>query len=293
MIGVTFAGHSFGGVTAMQFIKSVFYRSDSTSSRTLYAPAEDSSIVRQITPQSTLILLDPWALPLRSAATRWLWDKPLPSYRGGSGGANVLAILSEAFFKWRGNLVWIKRALSEDPWRDHPPFQQRQRSPYIFYPVTSAHLSQSDFGVLFPWLVKKVLKAQEPERTMRLNCRAMLEVMRRNEKEVANTSAIDMEEETFKKKSRIPSNGHISNKTVVELNSRMDDISQLKTDTFGQDWKILAGGDSVRGWISLNVNDEDKPDEAVNEKTPLDADPSDAVMEGETPSEQNSEKHSA
>ncbi|MCJ1358949.1 MAG: hypothetical protein MMC33_008949 [Icmadophila ericetorum] len=289
--GITFGGHSFGAATTVQFIKSVFYCTSSASFKTLYTPSESSSIVRQVTPKSTVVLLDPWALPLRSAAMRWLWEKPLPSYCGGQGGASVLAVLSEGFFKWRGNLVWIKRAVSEDPWREHPPFQQRQAPPHIFYPVTSAHLSQSDFGVLFAWLVKKAIKAQEPERTMRLNCRAILEVMRRNGREVADTSAVDMEE-NVQKKSKISLNCRVSNKTDTEPNGHVDNLPHPKKDTVGQDWKILAGGDLVRGWISLNVNDEDKLGEAVNEKTPLHADPSDAVIEGEVLSGKHADKQS-
>ncbi|KAL9118785.1 MAG: hypothetical protein Q9187_004659, partial [Circinaria calcarea] len=52
---ISWAGHSFGAATVLQFVKSVFYRSSPVppSNRSLYKPAEDSAIVRQITPSST------------------------------------------------------------------------------------------------------------------------------------------------------------------------------------------------------------------------------------------------
>lgn len=55
----------------------------------------------------------------------------------------------------------------------------RQKA-HIFYPLRSAHLSQSDYGVLFPTLTKYLAKGQDPERTILLNVRAMLEVLRRS-----------------------------------------------------------------------------------------------------------------
>lgn len=50
--------------------------------------------------------------------------------------------------------------------------------PHMFYAGMSQHFSQSDFGVLFPWIAKKVSKAEEPERILELNSRAMAQLMR-------------------------------------------------------------------------------------------------------------------
>lgn len=50
--------------------------------------------------------------------------------------------------------------------------------PRLYHVPQSAHLSQSDFGVLFPNLTKYVMKAVEPEKTLELNVRAILAVMR-------------------------------------------------------------------------------------------------------------------
>ncbi|KAJ9646484.1 hypothetical protein H2199_002533 [Coniosporium tulheliwenetii] len=174
---ITWAGHSFGAATTVQFVKS---------------PSGDSPLAQQITPQSPVMLLDLWCLPLHSPATAWLWAKPLPAYApSGPGGTAILAVLSEAFFKWSSHLRETKRVLSESPTSDHP--RRTKPPPRFFYAATSAHLSQSDFGVLFPWVTKRVFKAEEPVRTLTLNTRAMLQVMREAGIEVAETSKADRE----------------------------------------------------------------------------------------------------
>ena len=280
---VSWGGHSMGAATVVQFVKSVFYRpSKSTppSYRSLYTPREDSAIVRQITPSSSVSLLDPWALPLRSAATHWLWDKPLPCYSAdGSGGSNLLVVLSEAFFKWRGNLEPVKRAVSEDPSHEGSSFEKKKIPPYIFYPLASAHLSQSDFGVLFPWLTKRAFKAEEPERTLRLNVRAILEVLRQNGQELANTSDIHMEERDSS--SQIISQAHKNGSIRAEHKDQLARKIGSENTIIGQDQKILAKDGAVRGWIALDVDNEVRPDEATNQMTHSHAQPSEAVFDGE------------
>lgn len=48
----------------------------------------------------------------------------------------------------------------------------------MFYVATSQHFNQSDYGILFPWLAQKFTKAEEPERCLELNTRAMVQVLR-------------------------------------------------------------------------------------------------------------------
>lgn len=181
-----------------------------------------------------------------------------------------MAILSEAFFKWRGNLTQTKRVLSADPSTEYPPSSARPGA-RIFYPVSSAHLSQSDFGILFPRVTKMVFKADNPERTLRLNTRAILQVMRENGMEVADTSRIDMEEgeHAAGKGPNGVLNGHV-NGVVDKANG-----SAAK-----QDWKILATDGSVRGWVALSV-DGDSGTCGTSGVTDVDAMPSEAVMQGE------------
>ncbi|KAL8897757.1 MAG: hypothetical protein Q9207_007040 [Kuettlingeria erythrocarpa] len=255
---ISWSGHSFGAASVVQFVKSAFYHTAKgapTSYEPLYQPSASSQIAHQITPSTPVFLLDLWCLPLLSRLTRWLHDLPLPCYaRGGPGGGNLLAILSEAFFKWNNNLIELKRTVSENP-SSGTPENKTHPAPYIFYPASSAHLSQSDFGILFPWFTKKAFKAQDPDRTLRLNTRAILEVMRRNAIEVADTSAIDMEESAAG-----------TEKPVAHI---------------GQDAKILKGDGNVTGWVSLDLGKSAYAEEAVNRRTSENADPMDAVVQGE------------
>lgn len=51
-------------------------------------------------------------------------------------------------------------------------------APQLYLIPQTAHLSQSDFGPLFPSLIKYFMKAIEPEETIKLNVRAILATMR-------------------------------------------------------------------------------------------------------------------
>ncbi|KAL8938408.1 MAG: hypothetical protein Q9211_003211 [Gyalolechia sp. 1 TL-2023] len=260
---VSWAGHSFGAVTVVQLVKSVFYRQKkpaATSHQALFEPSTSSQIAHQITSSTPICLLDLWCMPLFSKSTRWLNELPLPCYSPkGPGGQKLIAVLSEAFFKWESNLAQLKRTISEDP-SSTVPSSTHYPAPYIFYPVSSAHLSQSDFGVLFPWFTKKAFKAQDPARTLRLNTRALLEFMRRNGIEVANTSLVDMEE------------------TISHDHS--------PSGPAGQDHKILKRDGSVAGWVALELGARKRAEEADNEQTSERADPMEAVIQGEVAEKQ-------
>ncbi|KAH0544090.1 hypothetical protein FGG08_001708 [Glutinoglossum americanum] len=245
---ISWMGHSFGAATVVQFVKSVFYRPPNVQPaaaeetepfladyKPLFTPSPDSNIVRQITPQSTISLLDLWCLPLRGQRTRWLWGKPLPCYSAsGPGGTALLAVLSEAFFKWRGNLKNTKRVLSAHPSSDnyaksHYDDGDEKPGPRFFYPAASAHLSQSDFGILFPWVTKKVFRAENPRRTLLLNVRATLQFLRENGVEVAPTSKEEMEESG----------------DAID-----DDGSSVAPTNADQDRKIFERG-AVEGWVGI------------------------------------------
>ncbi|KAI9647684.1 hypothetical protein NHQ30_004069 [Ciborinia camelliae] len=226
---ITFAGHSFGAATVVQFIKSVFYAPESSSApksyKPIYVPSPESPICSQVTPNNPIVLLDCWCFPLRSQATRWLWDRPLPSYApSGPGGSAILAVESQAFYKWTEHFNATKRLLSADP-SSHNPSSGGKSEPHFYYPSTSAHLSQSDFGVLFPWVTKRVFAAEEPERIMRLNVRAVMQLLRERGVEVSKTCKEDLELEGDEQETN-------------------DDVK-----IFGQD-----GG--VRGWNWLSISDD-------------------------------------
>ena len=232
---ISWSGHSFGAATVIQFVKSVFYPPDSTTPadyKSLYNPPRDSPMTQQINASTPTILLDLWAIPLSIPRLRWLWKKPLPAYTS-PDGSPPLAILSEAFFKWKGNFEDTKRVIAL------PKTRSTKLKPLVFYPISSAHLSQSDFGLLYPYLTRKFMKALDPERTMRLNVRAILESLRRCNINVADTSSIDLE---------ITENENIGIVKALENRQRWP---------LGQDHKILATDEGmVRGWVNVNVGPE-------------------------------------
>jgi platelet-activating factor acetylhydrolase len=269
---IAFAGHSFGASTVTQFVKSVFYSPRTASAPSnytpLFTPSSRSPLVSQITPQTPVVLLDVWCLPLRAASTRWLWDLPFPCYApGGPGPSNLLAIESQAFFKWRIHLKATKRLLSPDP-SSTSAIHDNRGEPHFFYATTSAHLSQSDFGILFPYLTKRFLAIEEPERILRLNVRAITQLLRNNDIEIGTTSRTDLE---------------------------MEDANPEATDN---DEKIFMKG-AVKGWEFIStdlgdmtdVADEDEKKGQV-EKTEAAA-PGDAVLRNELTNEPEIAKASA
>lgn len=261
---IIWAGHSFGAATVVQFIKSVFYGRPKgmQTFEPLYNPSRESSPVKQVTPASVVILLDLWTLPLLDQNTDWLYKQPLPSYQDPNhSGSNVLAVLSEAFYKWNANLVQTKKIISPSI-----KTSQSQRA-HIFYAQNSAHLSQSDFGVLFPWVTRLVLKAQDPERILRLNTRAVLEVLRRNGMVVAPTSDVDLEKHSKSARSKKPSPREAE--TAKSLGAETSDEAILRRDG------------CVRGWIALDLEFETLPGEGANREIPETAQPIDAVIEEE------------
>lgn len=217
---ISWAGHSFGAATIVQFLKSVYHR------ETVLYPYPGKALSEQITSASPVSLLDLWAMPLSGTSTAALYDKPLPA-NCGTPASPPLAILSQGFYKWTNNLRHTLDILSN-------PVSETHAEPYIFYPVSSAHLSQSDFGILFPWITKKALKVDEPERTLRLNVRAMLESLRKSGITIADTSALDMEIE-----------GEQSLETGED-------------GGLGQDQVILAPDGKVRGWIVIDAKEESR-----------------------------------
>ncbi|KAL8822103.1 MAG: hypothetical protein Q9191_007154 [Dirinaria sp. TL-2023a] len=253
---IAWSGHSFGAASVIQFIKSIYYTAPHIPSdqKRLYTPSPTSALKHQITCSTPIVLLDLWTQPLLSHATTWLSQHSLPAYIDENGSA-PLAILSEAFFKWSSNLRETKAAVSA------PPNSPNGLQPNIFYPVHSAHLSQSDFGPLFPWLTKKVFKAEDPERTMRLNVRAVLESLRRSGVKVADTSDVDME-------------------VVAGESSPPEAIDAKQAFPLAQDHRILATDGRVKGWVAVPLND-DRRSSYANGQTINPKNPREAMIEGE------------
>ncbi|KAI5807714.1 platelet-activating factor acetylhydrolase, isoform II-domain-containing protein [Peziza echinospora] len=156
-------------------------------------PATGTDLTAQITPKTPLLLLDLWCLSLlASPRAYWLWKLPLPQMTlGGENGNAVLGIMSQQFYIWKENMWAVKWILSRTPWArnggveeifgrqgEHPPVEEasaeereynsahsrgeklkaeveRGNNPTLFYAPNSAHLSQSDFNILLPYMFKK------------------------------------------------------------------------------------------------------------------------------------------
>ncbi|KAK7749697.1 hypothetical protein SLS53_000276 [Cytospora paraplurivora] len=208
---IIFSGHSFGAATVAQLLKSTYYAGTpelESLEEPLFVPTPGSRIRAQITSKNPTVLLDMWCFPLLSPTTTALYRLPFPAYAANDpaapGGSALLAIESAAFVKWNEHLHATCRLLSPNPAAhvvsasafERPSTGVKLPEPNFFYVVDSAHLSQSDFGVLFPWLTKKVFGAEHPERALRLNVRAILQLLRTNDVPVARTWAGDLVDDT-------------------------------------------------------------------------------------------------
>lgn len=233
---VAWAGHSFGAATMVQFVKSVYYANDAPAkAKPLYVPAKESPLSMQITSSSPLALFDLWGLPLASTDQAWLEERRLPCYTTSSlGGAAVLSVLSEAFHNWRGNLDQVKTALS-------PPEAYTGSPPSIFYPTKSQHFSQSDFGILFPWLTERFMSASEPERVLNLNLRATLQMLRNAGVSIAAT-----------------------NLTATDTSALHAAHSHKSAQNVEDDLEILAVPSTIRGWVPVDLGKNVDGDAAMN-----------------------------
>ncbi|KAL9115992.1 MAG: hypothetical protein Q9227_000360 [Pyrenula ochraceoflavens] len=205
---VIWSGHSFGATTIVQFLKTVFYsQSISTTSNNnafpLHRPAASSSIHSQITAESPTVLLDLWTMPLADPCTKSLWDLPLPCYSSPpppppppnnpststphKPGTTTLAIMSSEFHSYTKILSRTISVLS--PPSPSNPSPTPSSSPpthptssntiaKLFYTRNSAHMSQSDFGLLFRWAMKRWLRVEDPEWVLRVNVGAVVEFIR-------------------------------------------------------------------------------------------------------------------
>ncbi|CRK24416.1 hypothetical protein BN1723_013299 [Verticillium longisporum] len=202
---IIFAGHSFGSASIVQLLKSTYYAGSpalAKMERPLFTPAPDSELSKQITEKNVTMLLDMWCFPLLAPNSAPLFDLPLPAYANvpsAPGGKALLAVESDAFYKWTEHLHVTARVLSPDPSQKVITADLYQRNngislpePNFFYVEKSAHLSQSDFGILFPWLTKRIFNSVEPERALRVNLRAQLQVLRANGVPVARTWVGDL-----------------------------------------------------------------------------------------------------
>ena len=127
---VSWIGHSFGGATVTQFVKSIYYHKslpslEGTSHqhdeawRPLYTPSSNTDVMKQITPSSPMALLDVWTLPFQAQSAQWLWEKPLPCYDRDSSSKDAqpttVSVMSTEFHNWGGLRNRTRALLSSQP----------------------------------------------------------------------------------------------------------------------------------------------------------------------------------
>ncbi|KAM0264313.1 hypothetical protein ACHAQJ_000803 [Trichoderma viride] len=288
---IIFAGHSFGSTTIYQLLKSTYHAAVpevAAMEAPLFSPAEDSSIRKQVTEKSVTMLLDMWCLPLLAPNSSPLFNLPLPLYAdvpSAPGGTALLAVESEAFFKWPEHLHLTAQLLSPDPTTKvvtpetfERPSGNKLAEPNFFYIVSSAHLSQSDFGILFPLLTKKVFNAVEPERALRLNLRAQLQFFRANNIPIARTWIGDLLD------------GAHMDKLDLE---KKDASADVAVDGLNDDKAIFdrSGNDTVDSWKWIDTIGMGEAGEKESGKSTMEqVEQSEEQMKGELePSEQLAE----
>lgn len=283
---IIWAGHSFGATTMTQLLKSTYYADlpdVANMKKPLFLPEGDSAIRQQITERSVIMLLDMWSMPLLSPDTSALFNRPYPIYDDkptAAGGKALLAVESEAFFKWTEHLNVKARVLSPKPEAsivDAKSFELpsgiKLAEPNFFYVVNSAHLSQSDFGILFPWLTKKIFNAQQPERALRLNLRAQLQVLRANGISVAATSdedlVDDMQADKLSAKKQETKSGGVNDDEAIFDRSGKDKVDHWKwIDIIG-----LGGANKDKDGKSVTEKMEEGEEEMKGEMDPSEQTP--------------------
>lgn len=249
---IIFGGHSFGAATVYQFLKNTYYADNAEVAaigKPLFTPAKDSLIRKQVTPKTVTMLLDMWCLPILAPNSAPLAKLPLPLYDdvpSAAGGTALLAVESESFYKWREHLHATAKLLSPDPETKKVspnvykrPSGTRLSEPNFYYVVNSAHLSQSDFGILFPWLTKRIFNSEQPERALRLNLRAQLQLFRVNGIPIARTYAGDL----------------VDGAHVDKLDATNGDTGMKPTDGLDDDIAIFDRSDNngVEYWKWIDI----------------------------------------
>lgn len=294
---IIFAGHSFGATTMTQFLKSTYYANVpeiAAMQNPIFTPAKNTDIRNQVSEKSIVMLLDMWCLPLMAPNSAPLAKLPLPAYADkptAPGGKAILAVESEHFFKWTEHLHVKAKFLCPDPSSKTVTTQLYERpsgirlsEPNFFYVVNSAHLNQSDFGILFPWLTKKIFEAEQPERALRLNLRAQLQVLRLNGVPVARTHIADLIDgsgfdklETFNQENGDSCTDGINNDQIIFDKSGNNPVDHWRwvdlvgLGDAGEDKKgktaekqVEEGEDRMKGELDPS---EDMPSEALPDMT--------------------------
>ncbi|PWW76444.1 hypothetical protein C7212DRAFT_357376 [Tuber magnatum] len=140
-----------------------------------------------------------------------------------------------------GQIIPPTAAPSPTPERQHghEHREAKNREPRFYYVQKSAHLSQSDFGILFPVVVRH---AENPQRILDLNVRATIQWLR----EAGYND-------------RLAETEHLE-ELVNGLRLNCDDKDKEIKNKEG-DWRIWEEGDTgVEGWERIDLEETDIPE---------------------------------
>ncbi|RPB04416.1 hypothetical protein L873DRAFT_1758903 [Choiromyces venosus 120613-1] len=118
--------------------------------------------------------------------------------------------------------------------------------PRFYYVKKSAHLSQSDFGILFPVVVRR---AENPQRILDLNVRATIQWLR----EAGYSDRLAKTENFEELVHGLRLNGD---------DDKDQDKEEAKNKNKEGDWRIWEEGDAgVEGWERIDLEETDIPDD--------------------------------
>ncbi|CUS15203.1 unnamed protein product [Tuber aestivum] len=140
-----------------------------------------------------------------------------------------------------GQIIPPTATPSPTPERQHEHKHRvaKNREPRFYYVKKSAHLSQSDFGILFPVVVRR---AENPQRILDLNVRATIQWLREAGYSDRLAKAEHLEE------------------LVHGLRLDCDDKDKGVKNKEG-DWRIWEEGDTgVEGWGRIDLEETDVPE---------------------------------
>lgn len=148
-------------------------------------------------------------------------------------------------------LTTPSKASSKQASPEHTDGSERTPGPHMFFVGMTQHFNQSDYGILFPYITQKTTKAEEPERCLELNVRAMVQVIRESgiqvggpdDREILDTEAgvrkwhpISDKDDLQKLASRPGALSAVNRKLSVSMTARPAGLERQPTDgmTMGQ-----------------------------------------------------------
>ena len=119
---------------------------------------------------------------------------------------------------------------------------RKSEGPHMFFVQRSQHFNHSDFGILFPVIARRVTKAEEPERILELNTRAMVQVIREAGIEVAGEDDREIFESTIRRWIAVPveDENQATNTATLKAVNRKLSITSTKSIAVPRDGMTMG-----------------------------------------------------